>query len=242
VDLGTVPGVSRFGESLVALGLAGAAALVPAGIAAAQTSPSPTTAAAKTTTVAPCVAPLRLALRFVGTVIANTPTKVRFKVKSVSAGKVPGPQVDVDYSAADDTRFLKVGTTYLVAAAVDPDSSRLVSKVRHPVGEPKVCSNADPIITRDAKGRPVDTAVLAGMRGEWGRVGMAFLIPTAIVLGVLFALVFAKHTILFTGRTTYRLQRWLRSRRSRRARRPPRPGAPQPESRTRTHTEQPVPQ
>ena len=39
-----------------------------------------------------------------------------------------------DYSSADDTRFLKVGTTYLVAAAVDPESSRLVSKVRHPIG------------------------------------------------------------------------------------------------------------
>jgi hypothetical protein len=226
----------------VALGLAVAGALVPAGFAGAQTPAPPTTAATTTTTVVPCTAPPRLALRFVGTVIANTPTAVRFKMKTVSAGKAPGPQVDVDYSAADDTRFLKVGTTYLVAAAVDPESSRLVSKVRHPIGEAKVCSNADPIITRAANGKPVDTAVLAGMRGQWGKVGMAFLIPTAIALGVLFALVFVKHTILFTGRTTFRLQRWIRSRRSRRARRRSPPGGRPPESRTRTRTEQPVPQ
>jgi hypothetical protein len=226
--------------------MAAAAALAVAGaaswpaVAGAQTPATPTTAVTSTT-ASPCAAPLPAAATFVGRVVGSTPTQVRFAVTQLRAGKLAGTTVDVDYAASDDARFLKDGHSYLVVAATDPESGLLVSKVRHPHGEAPACSKADPILTRQPDGTEVDTALFAGMSGQWSKVGLAFLLPTAIVLAVLLAIVIVKHTFLFTGRTAIRVRDHHRSRPSR-PRGPAAPaGAPAPDGRTRTRSAPPSP-
>jgi hypothetical protein len=235
----------------------GAATAAPS---AAQAAPSPTPAPAPEpapgpadgTTVAPtttipqgCTAALPVALQFVGTAEHGTDTGVvRFAVTELRNGTVPGTEVDIDYSANDDRRFLGDGHSYLVTAAVDPESSRLVSKVRQPREEPAACAPFDPVYTRHADGSEIDTSLLAGMRGKWGDAAMSFLIPTAAVFAVLLGLVILKRTLVFTGRGMGWGWRRARDRRLSKqshpaSRRPP-AGGPPPASRTRTHTGTPA--
>jgi hypothetical protein len=165
-------------------------------------------------------------------------------VTELRNGTVPGTEVDIDYSTNDDRRFLADGHSYLVTAAVDPESSRLVSKVRQPREEPAACAPLDPVYTRHVDGSEIDTSILAGMRGKWGDVAMSFLIPTAAVFAVLLGLVILKRTLVFTGRGVGWGWRRARDRRlskqSHPARRRPPAGGPPPASRTRTHTGTPA--
>jgi len=212
----------------------------------AQPAPGDATTAPATTIPEGCTAALPVALLFVGTAESgNDAGVVRFAVTEVRQGSVPGTEVDIDYSANDDRRFLQDGNSYLVAAAVDPESSRLVSKVRAPREELAVCTKYDPVYTRHADGSPIDTSLLAGMHGKWGDVAMSFLIPTAAVFAVLLGLVILKRTLVFTGRGVG--WGWRRARDRRQAKqshpstgRPP-AGAPPPANRTRTHTGTPAP-
>jgi hypothetical protein len=231
----------------------GAATAAPS---AAQDAPTPTpapeapptdaTPAAPTTTIPQgCTSALPVAVRFVGTAEHGTDNGlVRFAVTELRDGTVPGTEVDIDYSSNDDRRFLADGHSYLVTAAVDPESSRLVSKVRPPREEPAACAPLDPVYTRHADGSQIDTSLLAGMHGKWGDVAMSFLIPTAAVFAVLLGLVILKRTLVFTGRGVGWGWRRARDRRlSKQAhpagRRPP-AGAPPPASRTRTHSGTPA--
>jgi hypothetical protein len=232
----------------VTLGVTSAAGAVsPVG----AQSPAPTTPPAAATTLAPttipqgCTAPLPVALRFVGTMVASTTAGVvRFNITQVRDGAAPGNLVDIDYSANDDARFLKDGKNYLVTTASDPESNRLISKVRQPREEPAVCAPLDPVYTRHADGSPIDTSLLAGMRGRWGEVATAFLIPAGAVFAVLLGLVILKHTLLVTGRGVGWGIRRARDRRQSKpsppADRPRRAAVRRRGSRTRTHTGSPA--
>jgi hypothetical protein len=177
-----------------------------------------------------------VALLFVGKVVAGDASVARFQVQEVRQGAAPGPLVDVDYGATDDRRFITEGKTYLVAAAVDPESSRLVSKVRIPRTEATACARYDQVFTNNADGSHIDSSVLGGLQGKWGDIAAAFLIPAGIIFAVLFGLVILKHTFLLTGRGVRYARARRRSRPSPPAdRRPTAPGPP-PEHRTRTRT------
>src|SRR5262249_9728169 len=147
-----------------------------------------------------CSAPLPLALEFVGKVVTGDLNVARFQVVEIRQGMVPGPMVDIDYSDTDDRRFVADGKTYLVAAAIDPESSRFVSKVRIPRTEAKACAKYDQIFTNNADGSHIDSSVLGGLQGKWGDIAAAFLIPAGIIFAVLLGLVIVKHTFLLTGR------------------------------------------
>jgi hypothetical protein len=233
---------------VAALRFAAAAAIAVVALAApaaAQEQPAPapdTTVAATTTTVpAGCSASLTLSAEFVGKVVAGDSRVARFQVLEVRQGTLPGSVVDVDYGDNDDRRFVEQGKTYVVAVAVDPESTRLVSKVRIPRAEAKGCAHYDPIYTNNANGSHIDSSVLSGLNGKWGDMAMAFLIPTAAVFAVLLGLVILKHTFLLTGRGVRYARARHRSRPSRPAGRPPRAGAPPRERRTRTHSAPPSP-
>ena len=242
--------------ALFAAGLAAVGGGVGTSPALAQTTPTPptpapatsvpkpraTAGAPTTTTPEGCTAPLKLAAVFVGRVTRADTQKVTFVVTKVAKGKVAKPVVTVDYGDTDDARFLDVGSSYLVAVDVDPESAQFESKVRRPRGQDAKCARTDPIYTKRANGAAIDTAVLAGMRGNWGKVGLAFLIPAAIVLAVLLALVLVKYVVLLIA-SELAYQR--RRRRQRRASRPPGPPppvpVPRPVRRTRTRTAPPAP-
>jgi hypothetical protein len=231
--------------------------LVTAAPAGAQDAPAPTDAPAPqpapgdATTVPAstipegCTAGLPVALRFVGTAESgNDAGVVRFAVTEVRDGSVPGTEVDIDYSANDDRRFIQDGDSYLVAAAVDPESSRLISKVRAPREELAACTPFDPVYTRHVDGSSIDTSLLAGMHGKWGDVAVSFLIPTAAVFAVLLGLVILKRTLVFTGRGVGWGFRRARDRRLAKqshpaSRRSP-AGGPPPANRTRTRTDTPA--
>jgi hypothetical protein len=212
----------------------------PAATTVAPAAPD-TTAAPTTTIPAGCSAPWPLTVEFVGKVVAGDATVARFDVLEVRQGTPPGPTVDVDYGETDDRRFVATGKTYLVAAATDPESSRLVSKVRVPRTEAKVCAKYDLIFTNNADGSHIDSSVLGGLQGKWGDIAAAFLIPTGAIFAVLLGLVILKHTFLLTGRGV----RYARARRRSRPSRPAGPRSPAaeppPARRTRTHTGPPAP-
>ena len=214
--------------AIVALGFLAA----PAG---AQEQPAPTT-----TIPAGCAPPVPLALEFVGKVVAGDANVARFQVVQVRQGTPPGPLVDVDYSGNDDRRFVKDGETYLVAAAVDPESSRLVSKVRTPRAEPKACARYDPVYTNNADGSHIDSSVLSGVSDQSWEIASAFLIPAACVFAVLLGLVILKHSFMLTGRGV----RYARDRRRSPRPRPPGPAGPAaerpPARRTRAHSAPPA--
>lgn len=203
---------------------------------AAAQAPPDTTVAPTTTMPAGCTAPAPVAIEFVGKVVAGDATVARFQVTEVRQGTAPGPTIDVDYAATDDRRFVADGKTYLVAAAVDPESSRLVSKVRVPRTEAKACAKYDLVFTNNADGSHIDSSVLGGLQGKWGDIAAAFLIPAGIIFAVLLGLVIVKHTFLLTGRGVRYARARRRSRPSPPASHPPPAAAPPPVRRTRTRT------
>jgi hypothetical protein len=152
---------------------------------------------------------------FVGDVVAKGPEVVTFRVTEVREGAVNAARVDVDFP--DDARFLRIGSSYLVVAVQDPESNRLSSKVRRPPGEElsEACTAKDLVLTKDPDGSPIDTGVLAGMRGKWGRALFLLLAPLAVALLVLLAVVIVKRLLVFVFRIPRRV-------RDARARRPPR--------------------
>jgi len=169
-----------------------------AAAAAATTRPPPSEVLPSTTTiVAPFCTPIASPyLVFVGRITAYQVPTFRFEVEEVKAGKWDGPLIDVQFPR--DAGFLRLGPSYLVAAQVDRATGKLYSKVRTSfttLPKPGTCPGEDPIITKMANGKPVDTGLLTGMKGRWKKVGVAFLVPAVAVLGVLILLVSLKHLL-----------------------------------------------
>ncbi len=164
---------------------------------------------------AECVVPALPVVVFEGTITDAVSTTARYSVSRVLAGSLSGfavnGQVDVFYG--DETRFLAIGGHYIVGAGQSAISGGLASAVREPAplfgGDAVVGANdsdvdcvtvEDPVRTLLANGQPVDTGVLAPLRGSGRSLLSAILRPLAVAFGVLVALVLVKHLLFAIGR------------------------------------------
>lgn len=209
------------------------AATAPVGAQSDETVPEvtttlggPTSSIIATTTTTPpvcqdLVAPTAV---FVGTVTGKVGITARYAVAQLRSGELPATRVQVDYP--DDIRFVQEGRQYVVGAALDPVTNRLVSKVRTPrdADPDDPCNLQDQVYTRNLDGSPLDTGIFTGLADKGWRVVWAFALPTLIALGILTVLVLVKRA----GVGAFRLS----IRRSGRPRRPSPPpgGAPPPAS------------
>lgn len=201
----------------------------PSARAAAQEEPPPeptatAEATATETTTGPsaplvivpagCVAPPAAQALFIATLVDSVPNTARFRVDQLRAGSLDGfvvaGQVDVDYD--DETRFLDRDETYLVGAAVDPDTGRLFSKVREPAplfgGNDVVgihdtdveCPEVDdPIRTVFPDGSSVETGVFSPLTKSTARLARAIALPAAVAFAIVFALAALKTAIVGIG-------------------------------------------
>lgn len=171
-------------------------------VAAGATVPPPVTPP-NTTIPAGCELPTPVQATFVGRLSVTDRRTGRFEVRQVRGGSLEGYSVnglvDVDYG--DDLRFLVIGTDYVVAAGVDSESGRLVSKVRDP--EPLFGGNQvigieerpldcpvveDAVRTVLTDGTSVESGVLAPLSSDSDGLLRAMLLPAAWVFGGLLAL------------------------------------------------------
>jgi hypothetical protein len=151
---------------------------------------------------------------FEGTITAAVSTTARFKVRRVLSGSLGadevGGQTDVRYG--EETRFLKVGGTYIVGVSRQPKGG-LVSTVREPAplfaGDAVVGANnsdiscpatSDPVRTLLPDGSPVETGVLAPLHGKGKRLLLAVLEPMLAAFAILLGMVLVKHLVFATGR------------------------------------------
>jgi hypothetical protein len=166
---------------------------------------APTSILATTTTKPPeCKDLLQPAAVFVGTVTGTAGESARFAVAQMRSGQLPGTRVSINYGG--DIRFVKVGRQYVVAAAIDPTSKQLTSKVRRPREEAPddPCISHDLVYTRNLDGSAVDTGVFSGLSGKTWEIAWAFLLPTLIALGVLTVLVLFRRAGVGAFRLTLR--------------------------------------
>ena len=154
----------------------------------------------QTTLPAGCVAPRAAIATFLGELVSADDGAAIFSVVQVRGGSlgayVNAGAISIRY-AERETRFLQVGTTYLVGAGGSELFSTLESKVRAKkqlfagdavVGvdeSDKPCPVIeDPVLTLLPNGQPINAGVFSLLRN--GRGGLV----QAVVLPLLFALVF----------------------------------------------------
>ncbi len=163
-----------------------------------------------------CLVPNAPLAVFEGRITDAVSTTARFSVQRVMAGTLDGylvgDKVDVRYG--DETRFLAIGDTYVVGVGRAAEDGFLVSTVRAPLplfgGDAVVglndndvdCVTLDePVRTLMPNGSPVDTGVLAPLRGNSASLLDAVLRPLGIALAALLGLVLLKHLVFAIGRT-----------------------------------------
>jgi hypothetical protein len=157
---------------------------------------------------------------FVGEVRQRDVRAARFEVIDIRAGSLDGAMVDrlvdVDYFA--DVRFLDDGGRYLVGAAPDPLTGRLVSKVRAPElrfgGNQVVALDQlncptfkDPAITLHVDGSTVESGVLTPLLDQSGKVLLALVTPAVWAFGFLAVLAALKLLIVASLRRVARPSR-----------------------------------
>lgn len=164
---------------------------------------SPPASTPNTTIPAGCELPTPVRATFVGRLDVTDRRTGRFTVEQIRGGSLEGftvsGLVDIDYG--DDIRFLELGRSYLVAAGVDTESGRLVSKVRDPeplfggnqvIGieeRPLDCPEVeDAVRTVLTDGSSVESGVLAPLSADRSGLLRAILLPAAWVFGGLVAL------------------------------------------------------
>jgi hypothetical protein len=162
-----------------------------------------------------CVAPAPPVAVFEGVITDAVATTARFQVTRLLAGSLEGYRFGdlVDVRFGDETRFLDVGTAYVVGAGASAVDGALVSTVREAAplfgGDAVVGLNDndvdcptldDPVRTLLSGGASVDTGVLAPLRGNTKSLFGAVLRPIGIALLVLLGLVLVKHLLFATGR------------------------------------------
>jgi hypothetical protein len=163
-----------------------------------------------------CGAPKGATAVFEGTVVDAVATTARFDLGRVLAGSLEGRVVNhrVDVRYDDETRFLHIGTTYLIGARVDPATGLLVSSVREPAplfgGDAVVGRNdsnvvcpdvSDPARTLMLDGTSVETGVITPLKGSGRDLLRAVLVPVGVACAIMFALVLAKHLLFAVGRS-----------------------------------------
>lgn len=144
------------------------------------------------------------------------PTIARFRLERVLAGNldgfVSGRLVDVHYGA--ETRFLTIGSHYVIGVAVSAATGVLVSTVREAAplfgGDAVIGVNdsdvdcprlVDPVLTLQADGSPVETGVLTPLKGQGASLLSAVVRPLAVAFAILLLLVLVKHMIVAVGRS-----------------------------------------
>lgn len=162
-----------------------------------------------------CVSPAPPVAVFEGEIVAAVRDTARFQVRRVLAGSLQGYQVGdlVDVRYGDETRFLSIGSQYVVGAGASAEDGALVSTVREPAplfgGDAVVgaddsdvdCPLIDePVRTLLPDGSSVDTSVLSPLRGNESSLAGAVLRPLGIAFAVLLALVIVKHLLFAMGR------------------------------------------
>ena len=162
-----------------------------------------------------CVSPALPLAVFEGVITDAVSTTARFRVERVLSGSLQGYLVGdlVDVRYGEETRFLAVGSSYVVGAARSAEDGLLVSTVREAAplfgGDAVVGVNdsdvecitlVDPVRTLMPDGSAVDTGVLAPLRGNSKSLLGAVLRPVAIAFGALLALVVIKHLLFGIGR------------------------------------------
>jgi hypothetical protein len=162
-----------------------------------------------------CVTPALPLAVFEGVITDAVSTTARFRVQRLLSGSLEGYLIGdlVDVRYGEETRFLAVGSPYVVGAARSAEDGLLVSTVREPAplfgGDAVVGVNDndvecitldDPVRTVMPDGASVDTGVLAPLRGNSKSLLGALLRPVAIAFGVLLALVVVKHLLFGIGR------------------------------------------
>lgn len=185
---------------------------------------------------------------FVGTVVDDDYRTIRYRVDQVRAGDmnlyasqvgadVPGysgqasSETLVDVRYAIDTKYLEIGSQYLVGARYNDAQGVLVSRVSErpaAIGDDEIigsseseldCPDVDnPVMTLRTDGRPVDSGLFKPFTDERPQLLGALLIPFAVACGLIFLLAFIKWTITGLGASSAAARE---RRRQRNTRRPP---------------------
>ena len=170
----------------------------------------------QTTLPAGCVAPRAAIATFLGELVSADDGAAIFSVVQVRGGSlgayVNAGAISIRY-AERETRFLQVGTTYLVGAGGSELFSTLESKVRAKkqlfagdavVGvdeSDKPCPVIeDPVLTLLPNGQPINAGVFSLLRNGRGGLVQAVVLPLLFALVFLVGLVITKR--LFVGAET----------------------------------------
>ena len=182
-------------------------------LASSTTSTSTSTTTSTTTTTLPsavttvpegCPLPPVAQAVFTGKVRTLDPVSATFVVSQVRAGSLDG------YAAADtvevryggDVKFLQVGSDYIVGVALDPVTQKLSSTIRDSAelfggnevaGGGVECPSFEAAArTLHTDGTGIESGVLSNFTSEPLRLAAALILPAAMVLVLLVALVWAR--------------------------------------------------
>ena len=168
------------------------------------TSTTTTLPSAVTTVPEGCAGPPEAQAVFVGTVTAVDPVSATFEVSQVRAGSLEGyatgTSVEIRYGS--DVKFLDVGTAYIVGVRLDPVSQRLSSTIRDSAdlfggnevidGGVECPSFEESARTLNIDGTGIESGVFSNFLGDPVRLFAAVVLPGALVLVGLVALVWVK--------------------------------------------------
>lgn len=167
-----------------------------------------------------CAVPAPALAVFTGTVTAlddpDQPTTARFLVDRQLYGDL-GPYLiagETDVLYGEEARFLATGGEYIVGVRSDEATGRLLSTVREQAplfggdaviglndGDTECPQLEDPVRTFLAGGDPVDTGVLAPLKGEGDALVWALVKPLLMALVALIALVLLKQAAFAMARS-----------------------------------------
>lgn len=163
-----------------------------------------------------CVSPAAPIAVFEGEIIAAVKDTARFRVDRLLTGSLQGYEVGglVDVRYGGETRFLSIGSSYVVGTGAAAEDGALVSTVREPAplfgGDAVVGADdsdvdcpliAEPVRTLLPDGTSVDTSVLSPLRGNGPSLLGAVLRPLGIAFAALVVLVLLKHLLFAVGRS-----------------------------------------
>lgn len=182
-------------------------------------TPTSVVATTGSTIPASCELPAPVRATFVGTIVAADPRTARFRIDQMRGGSLEGYAATglVDVLYREDVRFLALDTAYIVAAAVDPETGALYSKVRDPeplFGGSQIigmeaaadCPEVeDAVRTLTIDGEPVESGVLAPISGSKGRLARALVLPFVWVFGGLLGLATLRALVVTVWRSGRRV-------------------------------------
>lgn len=152
---------------------------------------------------------------FVGTVVASDYRTVRFRIDQGRAGDISqfaaGELVDVRYGI--DSKYLREGSQYLIAALYDPNLVSLRSRVRPEqviyggdeiIGatesELECPEVVDPLRTIHVDGSSVDSGLVTPLVNDRRGLLRVLLVPLIVVIGAVFALASVRWILTGFGR------------------------------------------